>query len=106
MTLTSSPIARSPMPATLGMPLHFLRTISRKGDKNKRLNKQQYQELYRMVEVAALVGLGLVLFSDEEDRESFRGRLKYYALRELSTIPQALSIGNILKFGVVQLNVF
>ena len=44
----------------------------------------------------AVTSLGI----DDEDKDTFAGRLKYYAIRELGTLYNALSVRTILSFGV------
>ncbi len=75
------------------------RTLTRLGNPKKRLNKQQAQELYRIAEIGAIVGTVLSL-SVDEDKDTFMGKLKYYALRELGTIFNALSTRTMLTLGV------
>lgn len=75
------------------------RTLTRLGNPQKRLNKQQAQELYRIAEIGAIVGTVLSL-SVDEDKDTFMGKLKYYALRELGTIFNALSTRTMLTLGV------
>ena len=75
------------------------RTFTRLGDPKKRLTWSQAQEFYRIAEIGALV-TAIMAAGVDEDKDTFVGKLKFYALRELSTVFQALSIRTILSFGV------
>ena len=79
--------------------MSLARTITRLGDPKKRLTKQQFQELYRIAEMGAIVGAVLSLGVDDE-KDTFAGRLKYYAIRELGTIFNALRVLTVLSGGV------
>jgi len=70
--------------------LSLLRTVSRLGDAKKRLNKQQAWELWRIVEVGAVVAIVGMLMSDQDD-DSFYGEIKAKAYRELATLFQAVT---------------
>lgn len=76
------------------------RTLTRLGNPKKRLTVQQFQELYRIAEMGAILGAVLSLGIDDDDKDTFVGRLKYYAIRELGTLYNALSPRTMLTFGV------
>lgn len=76
------------------------RTLTRVGDPKKRLTQQQFQELYRIAEMGAIVVAVMALDVDDDDKDTFVGRLKHYAIRELGTIYNALSPRTMLTFGV------
>jgi len=76
------------------------RTLTRVGNPKKRLTRQQFQELYRIAEMGAIVAAVASLNVDDDDKDTFVGRLKYYVIRELGTIYNALSPRTMLTFGV------
>jgi hypothetical protein len=75
------------------------RSVSRLGDKTKRVTPEQAQELYRIIEVLAITYLINKLAGDDED-ETFLGKMKSYALREMSTIIQSVDPVRWLDAGV------
>ena len=75
------------------------RTLTRLGDKKKRLTWSQFQELYRIAEIGVLAA-AIMAVGGEEDRDTFAGKLRFYALREMGTIFNALSTRMILSAGV------
>ena len=86
--------------STLDNSASLLRTLTRLGDKNKRLTKKQFQEFYRIAEIGLLV-VAVSAVADEDNRDSFSGNLKFYAKRELSTFFNAINPTTILTAGVV-----
>jgi len=76
------------------------RTLTRLGNPKKRLTREQFQELYRFAETGAILTAILSLTSDDYDKDSFAGKLKYYAIRELGTLYNALTPFTLLTFGV------
>lgn len=76
------------------------RTLTRLGDPKKRLTQQQFQELYRIAEMGAILVAISSLLDTDEDKDTFAGRLKYYAIRELGTLYNALTPRTMLTFGV------
>ena len=75
------------------------RTLTRLGNPKKRLNKQQAWELLRIAEIGAIV-VAVSAVTDQGSRDTFSGKLKYYAMRELTTLFQALSVRTMLTLGV------
>lgn len=76
------------------------RTLTRLGDPKKRLTRQQFQEIYRIAEMGAILGAVMSLGIDDDDKDTFVGKLKYYAIRELGTLFNALSPRTMLTFGI------
>ena len=75
------------------------RTLTRLGDPKKRITGRQIQDLYRIAEIGIIAGTVLSL-DEDKDRDTFAGKLKYYAIRELGTIFNALNPRTILTAGV------
>jgi len=65
----------------------------------KKVNAQQAAEFYRIAEVLAVTYL-IISLAGESDDDSFTGKLKKYAVRELSTIVQAIDPQRWLDAGV------
>jgi hypothetical protein len=75
------------------------RTLTRLGNPKKRLTQQQFRELYRIAEMGAIL-LAVMSLGIDEDKDTFAGRLKYYAIRELGTLYNALTPRTMLTAGV------
>lgn len=85
--------------STLGK-IDALRVTLTRGDPKRRLNRQDAVELYRMAEIA-VVGYVVAAVADlDEEDDSFTGRTKKYALRELSLVTQALRPTLLLSAGI------
>lgn len=78
------------MASTADIAIDLAKTL--KTQKNQ-LSKMQIQEIYRLAEIAAVVAAVTALAGEgDKDDDSFIGRAKFYALRELMTLTQALSL--------------
>jgi hypothetical protein len=78
----------------------FARTLTKTGDPERRLNAQQYRELYRIGEAGVLATALTAAISPDEDDKSFSGKFKNYIIRDLNTIWQSLSVQTVLTLGV------
>ena len=82
------------MSSTIDDAKALLRTITKSG---KPLTAEQTAEIYRIAEVTAVVAAVYALSGEaDEDDDSFLGRTKFYAYRELTTLLQALSLPRFL----------
>jgi len=86
--------------STLNDITSLTRSITGMGDKSKRLTKMQAWELLRIAEIGMVVVAVAALVGEDEDRSTFTGKLKFYAIRELTTVFNALSPTLILSVGV------
>lgn len=87
------------MSSTLDNAMSLARTLTRIGDPNKRLNRQQLQEFYRLAEIGAFAATIAAVCADDE-RDTFTGNLKYHVIRELFSQFNAISIRTVLTLGV------
>jgi hypothetical protein len=70
--------------------LTLAKTMATPGAKTKYLTRQQGQELVRLLDVTAAVIFAYTWRAEEEDDDSFLGRWRKNAMRELSTLFQSL----------------
>ena len=80
------------------------KTLTKQGDPDRRLSKEQKTELYRLAEagiistmlVSALSALG----GEEVEEDTFTNKLRQYAIRDINTITQSMSVQTMLSTGV------
>jgi len=92
-----------PMVNTVSKDIASLtRSITRLGDKNKRLTKKQIRDFYRIAETGVILGAAFAGFGQfiDEDDDSYLGKFKKYIIRDLATNFSGLNPWTVLSGGV------